>query len=103
MAPWAAKRMKGLLSENERILYTGQWNHGFFSLTAVGAYNVGSVEVSIENVSNFVQNVKVLNSNKPNRTYKYVQLYIVYLVSILHAEMKDNCSMTAEINISYTI
>jgi len=54
VAPWAAKRMKGFLSENERVIYSGEWHYGFFSFTAVGAYNVGSIEISIENVSSFV-------------------------------------------------
>ena len=51
MAPWAAKRMKGFLSENERVLYSGSWSHGFFSVTAVGAYNIGSIRTTIDNVS----------------------------------------------------
>ena len=63
VASWAAKRMKGLLSENERVLYSGQWHHGFFSLTAVGAYNVGSVEVSIENVSNYTSLFECVDAN----------------------------------------
>jgi len=50
VAPWAAKRMRGFLSENERILYSGSWSYGFFSLTAVGAYNIGSIKTTIENV-----------------------------------------------------
>ncbi|XP_054706170.1 LOW QUALITY PROTEIN: phosphatidylserine decarboxylase proenzyme, mitochondrial-like [Uloborus diversus] len=35
----------GLFSLNERVVYTGDWRHGFFSLTAVGATNVGSIGV----------------------------------------------------------
>ncbi|KAK1883405.1 Phosphatidylserine decarboxylase proenzyme mitochondrial [Dissostichus eleginoides] len=30
---------------NERVALSGQWQHGFFSLTAVGATNVGSIRV----------------------------------------------------------
>ncbi|KAF2355369.1 Phosphatidylserine decarboxylase eukaryotic type 1 [Trinorchestia longiramus] len=29
---------------NERVAYVGRWKHGFFSMTAVGATNVGSVK-----------------------------------------------------------
>lgn len=34
-----------LFSINERVVYAGQWKHGFFSMTAVGATNVGTVAV----------------------------------------------------------
>merc|ERR1712226_1140442 len=33
---------------NERVSYLGRWKHGFFSMTAVGATNVGSVKVDID-------------------------------------------------------
>ena len=33
----------GLFHVNERVAYLGEWAHGFFSMTAVGATNVGSV------------------------------------------------------------
>lgn len=36
---------KNLFCTNERVSYMGYWKHGFFSLTAVGATNVGSVKV----------------------------------------------------------
>lgn len=36
---------KDLFSTNERVSYYGYWKYGFFSLTAVGATNVGSVKV----------------------------------------------------------
>lgn len=36
-------RVKGLFTINERVAYLGHWNHGFMSMTAVGATNVGSV------------------------------------------------------------
>ncbi|CAG2122834.1 unnamed protein product, partial [Medioppia subpectinata] len=34
-----------LFNVNERVSYIGQWKYGFFSMTAVGATNVGSVKV----------------------------------------------------------
>ena len=40
--------MAGLFCLNERVCYTGRWQHGFFSLTAVGATNVGSVVVPVD-------------------------------------------------------
>lgn len=37
--------LPGLLCLNERVVYMGRWRHGFFSMTAVGATNVGSISV----------------------------------------------------------
>ncbi|XP_069023940.1 phosphatidylserine decarboxylase proenzyme, mitochondrial isoform X2 [Embiotoca jacksoni] len=43
--PGVAHWVKELFCLNERVALTGQWQHGFFSLTAVGATNVGSIRV----------------------------------------------------------
>ncbi|XP_019122077.1 phosphatidylserine decarboxylase proenzyme, mitochondrial [Larimichthys crocea] len=43
--PGVARLVKELFCLNERVALTGQWQHGFFSLTAVGATNVGSIRV----------------------------------------------------------
>lgn len=43
--PWMARIIPGLFAINERASYIGEWKHGFFSMTAVGATNVGSIEV----------------------------------------------------------
>ncbi|KAJ8888886.1 hypothetical protein PR048_008380 [Dryococelus australis] len=43
--PKIAKWVPNLFSLNERAAYVGQWKHGFFSMTAVGATNVGSINV----------------------------------------------------------
>ncbi|XP_067430524.1 phosphatidylserine decarboxylase proenzyme, mitochondrial isoform X2 [Thunnus thynnus] len=43
--PGVARWVKELFVLNERVALTGQWQHGFFSLTAVGATNVGSIRV----------------------------------------------------------
>ncbi|XP_053622464.1 phosphatidylserine decarboxylase proenzyme, mitochondrial [Plodia interpunctella] len=43
--PWMAKLIPGLFTMNERAVYIGKWKHGFFSMTAVGATNVGSIEI----------------------------------------------------------
>lgn len=50
VAPWAARTMPGLFALNERVVLYGQWRHGFFSVTAVGAYNVGSINLAVEEV-----------------------------------------------------
>jgi len=43
--PSVAKWVAGLFSLNERAVYVGEWEHGFFSMTPVGATNVGSIRV----------------------------------------------------------
>lgn len=48
VSPQVAHWLPGLFSLNERALYVGRWRHGFFSFTAVGATNVGSVEVYMD-------------------------------------------------------
>lgn len=51
--PVIAKWIAGLFSLNERAVYVGEWEHGFFSYTAVGATNVGSIKVYEDKVSIF--------------------------------------------------
>lgn len=43
--PSIAAWIRDLFVLNERVSYVGKWKHGFFSMTAVGATNVGSVQV----------------------------------------------------------
>lgn len=49
--PGVARWVKELFCLNERVVLSGQWRHGFFSLTAVGATNVGSIRVYFDQVS----------------------------------------------------
>lgn len=46
--PKIATWLPGLFVLNERALYLGHWQHGFFSYTAVGATNVGSMEILMD-------------------------------------------------------
>ncbi|CAG7816953.1 unnamed protein product [Allacma fusca] len=48
VSPLVARLVRGLFSLNERVVYVGQWRHGFFSYTAVGATNVGSIRIYID-------------------------------------------------------
>lgn len=43
--PKIARLLPDLFVLNERAVYVGEWKHGFFSMTAVGATNVGSIRV----------------------------------------------------------
>lgn len=44
----AARLIPSLFVENERVALLGEWKFGFFSLTAVGATNVGSIVLANE-------------------------------------------------------
>ncbi|OWF48807.1 phosphatidylserine decarboxylase proenzyme, mitochondrial-like [Mizuhopecten yessoensis] len=44
VSPHVVRRVAGLYNYNERAVYTGKWDYGFFSYTAVGATNVGSIK-----------------------------------------------------------
>jgi len=48
VAPTMVNLIKGLFALNERVALLGKWEHGFFSLIPVGATNVGTISLSIE-------------------------------------------------------
>ena len=48
VAPKAAKWLPQLHTMNERVVLSGDWAHGFFSMAAVGAMNVGSIRLKAE-------------------------------------------------------
>lgn len=48
VSPGVAHWVKELFCLNERVALSGQWEHGFFSLTAVGATNVGSIRINFD-------------------------------------------------------
>ncbi|XP_075023490.1 phosphatidylserine decarboxylase proenzyme, mitochondrial isoform X6 [Calonectris borealis] len=49
--PGVARWIKELFCHNERVVLTGDWKHGFFSLTAVGATNVGSIRIYFDQLN----------------------------------------------------
>ena len=51
MAPWAARKMPGLFALNERAILAGEWAHGKFLYSPVGAYNVGSISIDLHEVN----------------------------------------------------
>ncbi|XP_066259242.1 phosphatidylserine decarboxylase proenzyme, mitochondrial [Euwallacea similis] len=60
--PRIAKWLPGLFVLNERAVYLGEWEHGFFSYSAVGATNVGSIKVYFD---------KTLQTNHQKKTHKF--------------------------------
>ncbi|KAI3642893.1 hypothetical protein MP228_012448 [Amoeboaphelidium protococcarum] len=45
VAPALIKMVRGLFVLNERVVMLGDWRYGFFAMAAVGATNVGSIEL----------------------------------------------------------
>lgn len=54
----AVRTIKNLYVENERVVLEGLWQEGFMAIAAIGATNIGSIEVLIE---------PELRTNKPKR------------------------------------
>ncbi|RZC43127.1 phosphatidylserine decarboxylase proenzyme [Asbolus verrucosus] len=67
VSPRIAKWVPGLFCLNERAVYLGTWEHGFFSYTAVGATNVGTVKVYYD---------KTLHTNHPKASLRCKDLFL---------------------------
>lgn len=48
VSPYLQRTLPGLFTLNERVVLLGQWKHGFFSFTPVGATNVGSIVINFD-------------------------------------------------------
>ena len=48
VSPYLQRTLPGLFTLNERVVLLGRWKYGFFSYTAVGATNVGSVKINFD-------------------------------------------------------
>ncbi|KAJ2156790.1 phosphatidylserine decarboxylase 1 [Coemansia sp. RSA 552] len=48
VSPYIARTIRNLFVLNERVALLGRWKHGFMSMAAVGATNVGSVVVNFD-------------------------------------------------------
>ncbi|KAM7525554.1 hypothetical protein LguiA_015456 [Lonicera macranthoides] len=54
----ATRTIRNLYVENERVVLEGQWKEGFMALAAIGATNIGSIELFIE---------PALRTNRPRK------------------------------------
>jgi phosphatidylserine decarboxylase len=48
VSPYVQRTLPGLFTLNERVVLLGRWKQGFFSYTAVGATNVGSIKINFD-------------------------------------------------------
>ncbi|KAF5197440.1 Phosphatidylserine decarboxylase proenzyme 1 protein [Thalictrum thalictroides] len=61
----ARRTIKNLYVENERVVLEGQWEEGFMALAAIGATNIGSIELAIEPELRTNRPEKLLHSEPP--------------------------------------
>lgn len=48
VSPYLQRTLPGLFTLNERVVLIGRWRWGFFSMTPVGATNVGSIKINFD-------------------------------------------------------
>lgn len=71
---WLNPEVKGLYTENERIAMLGKWNHGLFSLTAVGAAGRGSINLQVQsNEESFRPQLRTKSTKISNLKYHRIQ------------------------------
>lgn len=70
VSPKANSMIRNLLAINERVCINGFWDHGFFSITPVGAYNVGSITLEFDSKVQTNLANETAESNYKDRFYE---------------------------------
>eukprot|EP01119_Soliformovum_irregulare_P002303 TRINITY_DN12589_c0_g1_i1.p1 TRINITY_DN12589_c0_g1~~TRINITY_DN12589_c0_g1_i1.p1 ORF type:complete len:364 (-),score=30.37 TRINITY_DN12589_c0_g1_i1:40-1131(-) len=67
ISPTVTRLIPNLFALNERVVLNGVWKHGFYSLSPVGAYNVGSISLNFD--ESIRTNVPLRDYTCPNLRY----------------------------------
>ena len=70
VSPYVARRLPNLFLLNERVALLGRWRYGFFSMTPIGATNVGSIRINFDrNLRTNVRGQRKLTGTYSEATY----------------------------------